>query len=294
MVLLPVLFAMRIGDGRAWAQALITAGAFCLLSSTVYVINDILDRDKDRIHPVKRNRPLAAGTVTLSSAAMLAGLSLLLAAVLWSLLLVISPQPNRTAWPVGGVLLAYLLLQIAYSLRLKRVLILDVICIALGFVLRALAGALAIGVVVSPWLFVMAFTLCLFMGFCKRFSEQASLSVQDHPEDHRATLAGYRNDLLTHLVTLSASISVIAMVLYSLDERTVRNFGSNFLVYTLPIFLYGVFRFAMLSMAGRYPGPTELILRDRPFQLTVALWMLSAAAIIYWGPQLRDILAGAG
>ncbi len=292
MVLLPVLFALRIADGWAWLRASLAGGAFCLLSSAVYILNDLRDRDRDRLHPAKAHRPLARGAVGVGQAQVLFAVSLVGALLVWAPLLWVGPDRSASL----GVLIvlgAYLLLQIAYSYRLKRVLILDVVCIAMGFVLRALAGAVAIQVEISPWLFVMAFTLCLFMGFCKRYNEQAVLDDRD-AVGHRDTLAGYDRQLLTHLVTLSASTAVMGMILYSLDQRTIEHFGTNYLVYTLPVFLYGVFRFAMLSMAGSYSGPTDLILRDRPFQLTVVLWMLAAAGVIYWGPELTTSLGAAG
>ena len=164
--------------------------------------------------------------------------------------------------------------------------LLDVICIAIGFVLRASAGAVAIRVAISPWLFICMFTICLFMGFCSRYNELVTIGDRAVAGNHRQTLMTYTPDLLTHLITLSAGIAVVAFLFYGLTESTVRQFGTHYFVYTLPLVVYAVFRFAMLSMKGCYADPTDLILRDRPFQITAALWMASAVGIIVWGPRV--------
>jgi hypothetical protein len=166
----------------------------------------------------------------------------------------------------------------------------DVICIALGFVLRTAAGAVAIKVVISPWLFICMFTICLFMGFCKRYSEVAKISDLALAKSHRPTLIIYTPELLTHLITVSAGIAVTGFLLYGLSERTVAIFGTNYFIYTLPIVVYAVFRFAMLSMNGVYADPTALILRDRPFQAVTVLWVLSALLIVYWGKDLQSLI----
>ena len=166
IVLFPVVFAIRTGDASAWRSAGLATAAFCLISSAIYVFNDILDRDADRLHPKKKDRPLAAGQIGVGPAAVeaicLAATGLAVAFLASSILPVVAT--------------AYLLLQITYTLGLKHKVIVDVICIAMGFVLRAVAGAVAISEDVSPWLFVCTFTICLFMGFCKRCNEMATLT----------------------------------------------------------------------------------------------------------------------
>ncbi|MEI7835744.1 MAG: UbiA family prenyltransferase, partial [Planctomycetota bacterium] len=196
---------------------------------------------------------------------------------------------NRDTLVVLG---GYLLLQALYTRFLKHKMLLDVIGIAMGFVLRAVAGAVAIGVEISPWLFVCTFTLCLFMGFCKRCNEIVTIGEPDQAAAHRPTLTGYTVNLLTHLITVSAGVAVVGFLLYATSPRTVGNFHTSMLVYTLPLVFYGVFRFAMLSMFGSYSDPTELILRDRPFQMTLVLWLGAAAAILKWADRLPSWLAG--
>lgn len=278
IVLFPVVFAMRTDDISAWRSAGLAAAAFCLISSAAYVLNDILDRNADRLHPKKKDRPLAARRIGVGPAAVEAVL-------LVSVGLAAAFVVNRVL-PV--VALLYILLQIAYTLVLKHKVIVDVICIAMGFVLRAAAGAVAIEQEISSWLLVCTFTICLFMGFCKRCNEMATLNKPHEAVGHRKALAAYSGELLTHLITLSAGVAVVAFLLYASNERTVANFKTNFLMYTLPIVIYGITRFAMLSMKGVYADPTDLFLHDRPFQLTAVIWMAAVVAIIRFGPDMEQ------
>ncbi|MHC4982222.1 MAG: decaprenyl-phosphate phosphoribosyltransferase [Planctomycetota bacterium] len=277
IVLFPVIFAMRIGDGQAWLKAGLAAVAFCLASSAAYVINDIYDRDKDSRHPRKSGRPLASGRMSLAAAA---GEGIILAAAAAGVAFSVN-------WLTAVTVLAYVALQLAYTFYLKSKMLVDVICIALGFVLRAVAGAVAIAVEISPWLFVCTFTLCLFMGFCKRCNEIVTMPGGAEAREHRPTLSGYTSELLTHLITLSAGVAVVSFLLYGMSPRTVGNFGTNYLIYTIPIVVYGVFRFAMLSMKGAYADPADLVLRDRPFQLTAVIWVAAALVVIRWGRSLQ-------
>ena len=278
LVLAPVVFAVRVCDPRAWYQAALATAAFCLASSASYVFNDILDRERDLRHPAKSSRPVASGRVTVRVAAAI-GAILVVAAL--GLALVANTR-------VLAVVAAYLLLQVAYTLALKHKMLLDVICIALGFVLRAVAGAVAIPVVVSPWLFVCTFTVCLFMGFCKRCNEIATMGGIDEAREHRFTLTGYKPELLTHLITLSAAVAIMGFLLYASSDRTVRNFRTNFMIYTMPLVIYGIFRFAMLSMRGSYTDPMDIILNDRPFQITVLIWVAAVVVVIHWGQPLQE------
>ena len=277
IVLFPVVFATRTKDPAAWRDAGVATVAFCLVSSAIYIFNDILDRNADRLHPRKKDRPLAACQIGVPAASIEA-LCLLVSGI-------------GVAMLVNGILplivMIYAVLQFAYSMLLKHKVIVDVICIALGFVLRAVAGAIAINEEVSSWLFVCTFTICLFMGFCKRCNEMATLTEPLEASGHRKALAAYTSELLTHLITLSAGVAVVAFLLYASNERTMKNFGTNYLMYTLPIVVYGITRFAMLSMKGVYCDPTDLFLRDRPFQLTVVIWFAAAVVIIQWGTELE-------
>ncbi|MCD6392029.1 MAG: decaprenyl-phosphate phosphoribosyltransferase [Planctomycetes bacterium] len=278
VVLLPVVFGMQMAERSAWLNAGMAAVVFCLASSFSYIINDIRDRSLDRNHPVKKNRPLASGRMSLKAAVV--------ESLVFGVLALVA------AFSVSGLLLyfciGYILLQVGYTCFFKQKALVDVICIAMGFVLRAAAGAVAIRVAISPWLFICMFTICLFMGFCKRYNELVTIGDLSRAEGHRNTLIAYTPDLLTHLITISAAIAVVAFLFYGLTETTIEQFGTNYFVYTLPLVVYAVFRFAMLSMKGSYMDPTDLILHDRPFQATVIMWMASAVGIILWGRQLAD------
>jgi len=281
IVLFPVIFAMRVTDTGAWLAAGLAAAGFCLVASAVYVINDIRDRDRDRQHPNKRDRPIASGRVPLpvargEAAILLAGGL----ALLWG----INPL-------VCALAVAYVVLQVAYTFLLKRKMLVDVMCIAMGFVIRAAAGAVAIREPVSPWLIVCTFTLCMFLGFCKRRNEVATLGDTVTASKHRPTLLGYTPELLTHLITLSAGVAIISYLLYATHPDVVGRFHTTCLIYTVPIVIYAVTRFAMLSMEGKYGDPTDLITRDWPFQVAAAAWVAVTLAVISWGRLLEEWIA---
>jgi len=245
---------------------------FCLTASAVYIFNDIIDREADRLHPVKRERPIAAGAVSVGTAGLVAVICAA-AAIVSSYLL---------ARGLAFVIVSYMVLMIAYSLLLKRMLILDCVVIAVGFCLRAVAGVVVLEreeVFISPWLIICTFALCLFLAFGKRRSEIAQLGQGS--EAIRETLAGYTPELLAHMLNVTSGLAVVCFVLYAMDDRTRELFGTNSLVYTTPLVLYCVFRFSALIQQGKYSEPVELILKDRPFQIGFALWVLACAGIIY-------------
>jgi len=282
VVFMPIFFGLQMRNADAWFQAFLAAVAFCLACSFAYIINDVKDRRSDQAHPVKKHRPLAAGQISTRTAIIEAAVLLLLAlALAQSLSLILT-----------FMILAYLLLQVCYTMLLKTRILIDVICIALGFVLRCASGAVAIEVAVSPWLFICIFTICLFMGFCKRYSEVVTIGDKTAVGDHRPTLIAYTPELLTHLITLSAGIAVVAFLVYGLNEKTVSQFGTNYFIYTLPAVVYAVFRFAMLSMKGTYSGPTDIFIHDRPFQITVLIWWVLILGIIRFGNQASLWLQG--
>jgi 4-hydroxybenzoate polyprenyltransferase len=279
MVLLPVVFARKAGDADAWLAAWLAAVAFCWASSAIYAINDVWDVASDRLHPLKRHRPVASGRVS-SRAAILFSCFCVTAAVLTCL------QVNMLVLIMVGF---YLGLQVAYSCNLKHRPIADVMCIALGFVLRALAGTVSIHVVASSWLVVCAFTLCLFIGFCKRWNEVASLG-DGAPAACRRTLNAYTPDMLTHLMTLSAGVAIVSYLLYSVSAETVQRFGTHALLYTLPIVIYGICRLTLVSMQARYADPVMAFLTDKPLIATAVLWIIAVGMIVTFGERLNVML----
>ncbi len=272
-------FGGKLLEPEAVGKALVAFAGFCLASSSAYIINDILDREHDRLHPVKRNRPLARGAIGVDQALAMA-VGLIAASVA---IAVLSLSPAFCA-----LVIAYFALNVLYSLALKHRMILDVIVISVGFVLRAWGGAAAVDVFVSPWLIVCTFTLCLFLGFGKRRCELAAMVNAQQAGEHRATLARYTPELLNHLISVSAGIAVITFLLYTME--TEEKFGTNYLIYTVPLVVYGVFRYAMLVESGRGTGPTDILISDRPFLYTVVLWALAAVVIIYQGEAIRQWL----
>ncbi|MFC1677713.1 decaprenyl-phosphate phosphoribosyltransferase [Planctomycetota bacterium] len=253
----------------ATASALGGCFCFCLASSAVYIFNDIVDRDADRLHPLKSKRPIATGTVSIGSAVVIA--------IICAVVAVISAY--FLVHQLATIILIYIVLMILYSLLLKRMMILDCVVISIGFCLRAIAGAIVVGVFISPWLIICTFALCLFLGFGKRRSEIEFLA--EHAESFRKTLAGYTPELLAHMLDVTSGLAIVCFLLYTMDDRTLQLFGTNNLVYTTPLVLYCVFRFSALIQKGKFTGPVQLILKDRPFQIGFCLWALVCIAIIY-------------
>ncbi len=275
---------MKLFTWQPFLDALTAFAAFCLAASGTYAINDILDRKADALHPTKKNRPVARGAIN-PGAALLVGILLPLAAIILSGLLV-SP-------PLSLVILLYFCMTLTYSLFLKRKIIVDVIVIATGFVLRAWGGSIAVGVDTSEWLIACMFTLCMFMGFGKRRCELTMIGDADEAGRHRPTLVRYTPDLLNHLITVSAGIAVITFLLYTLDRGTSPVFvHKDQLFYALPVVVYGIFRFAMLTELGLYSGPTEIILKDRPMQAVILMWTTCAMLVVYQDRLFEGGLAG--
>jgi 4-hydroxybenzoate polyprenyltransferase len=265
-------FGNKIGDPHAVKLALLAFVVFCLASSAGYAFNDLLDHDRDRHHPLKRTRPIASGQVSPAAAVILIALILGTAA-----LLSLSTLSSR----FSSIVAMYIVLSVSYSLALKHRMLLDVITIATLFVLRAVGGAIAIGVTVSPWLLVCTFMLCLFLGFGKRRCEIATINDADAMRDHRPTLVRYTPDLLNHLLSTSGGIAIVTFMLYTVDTSKPSPVNKHNLIYTLPLVIYGIYRYAMLVELGKATGPTDLVINDRPFLITILLWILAAILILY-------------
>jgi len=273
--------SMSLTNAAAWRSALVAFAVFCLTASATYAINDAVDREADAAHAIKRHRPVARGAVRPTAAFGAAAVLLIVALVLSVAFL--------GAWVtiVAGM---YFAVTFAYSVALKQAVILDVMLISVGFVLRAWAGALAVEVPPSQWLIACVFTLCMFMGVGKRRCELAMMAESGDARQHRETLVRYTPDLLNHLITVSAGIAVITFLLYTVDTTGLQApFPKRHLFFSLPIVVYGIFRFAMLTELGRHTGPVEIILHDRPMQLSLLAWGAFAIVVAYQIP-----LFGAG
>jgi 4-hydroxybenzoate polyprenyltransferase len=262
-VFLGLLFGHAWNDPAKLTLALAAFTAFCLLSSAVYVMNDIIDREQDRRHPQKKLRPLAAGTVTVASAAVL-GLVCLAGGLVLAL---------GFAGSAPWVFLAYLVLNVGYSYGLKHVVILDVFIIAAGFMLRILAGTLGIGIAPSQWLLLCGLMLTLFLGFAKRRAELNAL--EDDSAGHRRVLEHYTEPMLDQFIAIAAAGTVIAYALYSVSAETVALHGTRALIATVPFVLYGMLRYLWkLHTQGGGGDPAQELLRDPHLLAATAGWLV--------------------
>ena len=271
LVLAPLLFAHQLFAGTALLKALAAFGLFCLVSSSIYLLNDLKDAAQDRLHPKKRLRPIAAGQlrVPVGVAAMAV---LLLVALGGGVLL--SP-------PFAALLGAYWVMNFLYSSWLKHEVILDVFVIAGGFVLRVVGGGVAIGVPLSDWLLICTTLLALFLGFSKRRHE---LTILGHDAaSHRQVLSDYSRSFLDMMIGVVTASTVMSYALYTVSEETVRKFHTRALLLTLPFVLYGIFRYLYLVYHRSEGGdPTQTLLSDRPTLVNLVLWAAVATSIIYY------------
>jgi len=269
-VLAPLVFGRKLGDPQAVVHALIALAAFCAASSAVYLFNDLRDREDDRRHPLKRLRPLAAGTLSVPLA--LAAMAVLAAGAL------------AAGWWLGpstaAVLGAYLALNLLYTTWLKHLVILDVMSIALGFVLRVLGGSTAADVEASNWLFLCTIFISLFLAFSKRRHEITLLAGE--ATGQRRVLDQYSPAFLDQMINVVTASSVVSYALYVVAPETVEKFHTQHLVYTVPLVLFGIFRYLylMYQRAGE-KNPTEAILGDPPFLINMVLWGVAVVWIIY-------------
>ena len=271
-VLAPIVFSGLIGDPEAWLRSLLAVAAFCAASSATYLVNDVIDREADRAHPVKRGRPIAAGEVSVG-AALAAAVVLVavgMAVALW----------------LGGwfpvILIAYVALVVLYSALLKRAVFLDVLVVAAGFVLRVVGGAVAINVPVSSWILVVAYLLALYLALGKRRTELALLG--DDAGNHRAVLGRYSLPMVDSAISVVLGATVVAYALYTVAPDTVAKVGSEGLLATVPIVIYGLFRYLYLLHRHELGGsPTKALLTDRPLLVCVVIWLAVAAVVINAG-----------
>jgi len=270
-----VLFGQRLTDVSA---VLAAAGAFvifCLLSGVVYLINDVMDREADRRHPIKKARPIASGALPVRAALTAAGL---IAAGALVSALALRPE-------FGLVALLYVVLLGLYSWRLKHVVIIDVLTIAVGFVLRAVAGAVVIPVAVSVWLYLLTILLALFLALAKRRHELVLLA--DGATGHRRILQEYSPYLLDQMISVVTASTLVAYAIYTVSPETTAKFQTHWLGLTLPFPLYGIFRYLYLVHQKDGGGsPSDMLLTDRPLLICVALWAAVVALIIYGPGQL--------
>jgi len=270
VVFAPLALSKHLFDSSPLLRSLAAFALFCALSGVVYLVNDVVDLERDRLHPLKRHRPIASGALrpraALSAAAALGIVSLAVSLLLGA--------------PFAGCAAAYLALNLLYSYRLKNVVIVDAISVSLGFVVRAVAGAVAIGVEFSDWLLICTVLLALFLTLCKRRHELTSLN--DSAVEHRQILSEYSPYLLDQMIAVVTASCLTAYAFYTTAPETVQKFQTGRLSWTVPFVLYGIFRYLYLVHRKDQGGsPTEILLTDRPLLVAVALWALAIVVIVY-------------
>lgn len=267
----PLIFSKHLFEEGYLATEALGFAVFCLLSSAVYVINDIADRAADRLHPVKRFRPIAAGTISPRQGLAISTILLVGAASIASFL--------NGPFQIAAIL--YLIINILYSFRLKHVILVDVFVIAAGFMLRVLAGAFVIEVEVSHWLVLCTLFVSLFLAVSKRRSELL-LVQQSHEESAREVLREYDLSFIDQMITITASGMAISYALYTVAERTVMIFKTENLIFTTVFVLFGIFRYLYLIKKKKTDdNPTLILLGDPVMLINIAAWFISCIVIIY-------------
>jgi 4-hydroxybenzoate polyprenyltransferase len=271
LVLAPLIFAKQMHLPDQVMRSGIALAAFCLAASATYLFNDLMDIEKDRAHPAKRKRPLPSGALDPATA--------------WAMLLLCLAGAVALAFFLGrpffGALCFYVGLTTAYSLMLKHMIIIDVLCIALGFVLRAMAGAVALDVAFSNWLVVCTLFLALFLGLCKR--RQEILLLEEGAENHRRVLLHYTVPYIDQLILIVSSGALITYTIYTCSPEVVERLGTDKLYMTLPFVVYGLFLYLFLVHHSSGGGdPSAVLMRDRPLGFSVVLWAVACATIMYF------------
>lgn len=268
----PALFSLRIFEPGIVLSLLAGAIGFSLIASAIYTFNDIINRFEDSLHPLKKNRPLAAGEMKVSSAAVIS-------VILFTsgMLILVSQSSAAALYGLG-----YAVLMVTYTLILRRLFILDVIAISCGFVLRIETGAKLIDEPVSHWLLLCTFAIALFLGMIKRRQELAALAEADRPVSRRVLVNYPDLGIVDGWVNVLAGITVLCYALYTVDAQTIAKHHTSALIYTIPLVLYGIFRYQSLACSGRAgEDPAILILSDLGLKLVILCWIALTAAILY-------------
>jgi 4-hydroxybenzoate polyprenyltransferase len=270
-VFVPLIFSLHLFDYDYFKLTFTTFILFCFASSAIYVFNDIIDLDFDKQHPVKKNRPLAAGRISIKTAYNIF-IILILLVLFFSYLFDVS---------VFTVLLFFFAINILYTIKLKHIVILDIFSIAAGFSIRVYAGAIAIDVPISSWLILSTIFISLFLAVMKRHSELKRFE-KDSDIKTRKVLQSYSLDFTKQMATVAASGLITCYALYTVAERTVKSFGTENLIYTTPFVVFGIFRFMYLEYINQKgENTTEIMLTDIPMILNLVFYLITSVIIIY-------------
>lgn len=268
-IFLPAFFALQLRDSALLGRTAAAFAAFCLLASAVYILNDYIDREEDRQHPAKRSRPLASGAITPFQAFALMALLLLTAALLMGL-------TTPGALPLAGL---YFALNIAYSLKLKHIPLLDIFIIATGFVLRLFVGAVAGGITLSMWIILMTFLLALFLALAKRRDD---VLLMAEGKKVRKAIDGYNLEFINGAMIIMASVTIVAYISYTISPSVQAFFHNDHLYYTVVFVLLGVLRYMQITFVeARSGNPARILLSDLFLQLTLLGWIVTFVLLIY-------------
>lgn len=262
VIFIGIAFSLNLLNFNLWITVISAFIIFCLLSGCVYLVNDVLDIEKDRIHPKKSKRPIPAGALKPYQAISAAVIFIILG-LLWSYFINI---------PFFLISASFFVLMMVYSLFLKRLIIVDLLVISIGFVLRAIAGALAISVLVSPWLIICTFLLALFLALGKR---RELFLLGDEAKKHHKNLDGYSTEMLDHMIMITTSILIMSYSLYTFF------FGKLMMMLTIPFAFYGIFRYLFLIHSKNLGGEPEMIFKDKGMLISIILWILIVIMILY-------------
>jgi len=269
LVFAALFFSHSFLNTAKLASSAIAFLSFCLVASSIYIINDIFDRTNDREHPTKRFRPIASGKVSVPAATLLSGILLI-----GSLFVALTINEN-----IAILVLSYFLINVLYSLRLKHIVILDAFIVSSGFVLRVIAGGLAINVTISHWIIICTFMLALFLAFGKRRHE---LLLAENSTRYRKVLYDYDKGFLDQMISVASASAIMSYILYSISPETIANFGTDKIIYTAPFVLFAIYRYQYLIYKKDSGGdPTKAIATDRGLLTSFLLWAISIYLIIY-------------
>jgi 4-hydroxybenzoate polyprenyltransferase len=271
-VFAPLIFSKHIFDVTFLLTSIAAFAIFCLSSSSVYVLNDIMDADSDRSHPKKKYRPIASGEISVKTAIIF----------LLILLIIVGAACSFMKQIFVFVIALYIVTNFLYSWKVKSIVLLDVFFISFGFMLRVLGGAAAISVSVSSWMVLTTIFISLFLAISKRRAELSQVINQDNIEKQRKVLKDYSVEFADQLNTIAAAGTIISYALYTVSERTVATFGTEKLIYTTPFVIYGIFRYMYLMHRKNLgESPTSIVTKDIPIMLNVLIWFFACVTIIY-------------
>lgn len=272
-----IVFSTNILNYEMWIDVIVAFSVFCILSGCGYIINDFLDRENDKKHPRKRKRPIASGKLKSSHALAFAAV-LIFVAISGAYLINIQ-------FLITSII--YLLIVLSCSEFLKHIIIVDILVISIGFVIRAIAGCLAINVFISPWLIICTFLLALFLALGKRRHEFILLG--DNAKDHRKILEGYSSEMLDQMTTITIAMLIMSYSLYTFLT------GNIYMMATIPLVIYGVFRYLFLIYVKNFGGEPEMLFRDRGMSVCLVLWTVMIILILYGSPhQVIRYMEGIG